>query len=66
MKAMAELLSGYVKTEDSLQYKYLMDIDGNTCGYQRLYWTLLSNSLVFKQVTENKQWYYNALIPSSG
>jgi len=63
MNAMPQLLSGSVSPEASLQYKYLVDIDGNTCGYQRLYWTLLSNSVVFKQMTENYQWYYSALKP---
>lgn len=48
---------------DHLKYKYLIDIDGNSCTYERLFWLLLSNSLVIKQVTPNVQWYYGALEP---
>jgi len=48
---------------DHLNYKYLVDVDGNSCSFERLFWALLSNSLVFKQMTPNVQWYYGALRP---
>lgn len=48
---------------DHLKYKYLVDVDGNSCSFERLFWALLSNSLVFKQMTPNIQWYYGALQP---
>ncbi len=57
------LLAKKVSEADSLQYKYLVDIDGNTCGWNRLYWTLLSNSVVFKQQSDNIEWYYGILTP---
>lgn len=57
------LLGNHVSTYESSKYKYLIDVDGNTCGYSRCYWTLLSNSAVFKQVTDNMQWYYGAIEP---
>lgn len=63
MQELPELLGGFVSPKESLQYKYLIDIDGNSCSWSRLYWTLLSNSVVFKQVTDNVQWYYGALSP---
>src|SRR5262249_18474101 len=36
---------------------------GNTCSWQRMYWTLLSNSVLLKQTTENIEWYYGVLQP---
>lgn len=63
MRLITKLLGAPVSQVDSLAYKYLVDIDGNTCGYQRLYWTLLSNCAVFKQVSDDIQWYYGALHP---
>lgn len=63
MTAMLEIKGQTVSSFDSLLYKYLIDVDGNTCGYSRCYWTLLSNSVVFKQQSDNMQWYYGALKP---
>lgn len=63
MRALPDLIAQAVTPLDSLKNKYLIDVDGNTCGYSRFYWTLLSNSLVIKQLTDNVQWYYRALKP---
>lgn len=63
IKEMRKLLGDPVSPLDSLQYKYLIDIDGNSCAYSRYYWSLLSNSVIFKQVTDNIQWYYGGLKP---
>lgn len=52
-----------VHPKDHLAYKYLLDIDGNSCCYSRTYWILLSNSLMLKQVTDNRQWFYKGLQP---
>lgn len=46
-----------------LKFKYLVDVDGNSCSYERYFWLLLSNSLVLKQMTDNVQWYYGGLEP---
>jgi Glycosyl transferase family 90 len=48
---------------DSLRFKYLIDVDGNTCSFSRFYWILLSNSVPFKVESDNIQWYYGALTP---
>jgi|GEM_PF-1745569 len=48
---------------DHLPYKYLIDVDGNSCCYSRTYWILASNSLLLKQMTDNCQWYYKGLKP---
>lgn len=59
----AGLLSKRVNKIDHLKYKYLVDVDGNSCTYERYFWLLLSNSLVLKQTTPNIQWYYAGLKP---
>mmetsp|Transcript_102582 Transcript_102582/g.288557 ORF Transcript_102582/g.288557 Transcript_102582/m.288557 type:complete len:289 (+) Transcript_102582:215-1081(+) len=46
--------------EEQLKKRYLLDIDGSSQS-TRLYWSLLSNSLVFKQDTTNCNWYSDAL-----
>jgi hypothetical protein len=57
------LLGRTVDQIDHLEYKYLVDVDGNSCSFERYFWALLSNSLVFKQMTLNIQWYYGPLHP---
>lgn len=64
MVSMPEIMSDYVAPSDSLHYKYLLQIDGVTCSSHRFYWTLLSNCVVFKQVTDNIEWYYRGLSPN--
>ncbi len=57
------MISGTVSRGDHLTYKYLIDVDGNSCAFERCFWLLLSNSLVIKQQSPNIQWYYGALEP---
>lgn len=63
MMAMPQLLGNYMNPDASLQFKYLIDVDGNSCAYSRCYWILLSDCLSIKQVTDNIQWYYGAIKP---
>jgi hypothetical protein len=53
-----------VHITDHLLYKYLIDIDGNSCCYSRSYWIMLSNSLMLKQSSPNRQWFYKGLVPN--
>jgi len=57
------LLGKMISQQDHLKYKYLIDVDGNSCSFERYFWALLSNCLVLKQMTPNIQWYYGALKP---
>jgi hypothetical protein len=57
------MVGSSVSREDHLKFKYLIDVDGNSCTYERYFWLLLSNSLVLKQMTQNVQWYYGGLTP---
>lgn len=56
-------LKAKISPQDSLAYKYLIDIDGNTCSFARLAWLLYSNSVVMKHASSNVQWYYEQLKP---
>ncbi len=57
------LMGDHVPEWASLHYKYLIDIDGNSCTYPRNYWILLSNSVLFKHDSPNIEWYYDLLEP---
>ncbi len=60
----AQGLTGKIVSQvDHLKYKYLVDVDGNSCSFERYFWVLLSNSVVLKQMTSNIQWYYSGVKP---
>lgn len=58
------LMGDSMSVEDQIKYRYLVDIDGNSCTYERCYWMLMSNSLLLKQVSDHIQWYYRGLVPN--
>jgi len=47
--------------EEHHKYKYLLNIDGNTCCWDRFPWILNSNCICIKQKTDNICWYYSLL-----
>lgn len=51
----------YMKIEDQLRYKYIVDLDGYTNSWEGLIWKLYSGSVVLKQKSIWKQWYYDEL-----
>lgn len=57
------LIGSNASKKKHLEYKYLIDVDGNSCTYSRMYWILLSNSVCLKQITQEEQWYYSGLDP---
>lgn len=48
---------------EQLQYKFLLDIDGEVNAWSGCFWKLLSNSVVFKVNSHYEQWYYHRLKP---
>jgi hypothetical protein len=52
-----------VPLAESLEYKYLIDIDGYSCSFSRMAWLLRANSLIFKHASNKVQWYYHLLHP---
>jgi glycosyl transferase family 90 len=57
------LLGNFVSISDHLNYRYLIDVDGNGWTVPRCFWVLLSNSLLLKQTSEWVLWYSKGLIP---
>ncbi len=51
----------WITHKDHLLYKYLVIPDGNTCTYPRYYLALYSNSVAFKQQSDQIQWFYKPL-----
>jgi protein glucosyltransferase len=49
--------------EEHLRYKYLPVLDGIMCTYPGYQWRLLSDSVCFKQESDQVQWFYGALKP---
>jgi hypothetical protein len=57
------LVGSYVPIADHLRYRYLIDIDGNSCTWSRFYWILRSQSVPLKITSKDIQWYYGGLEP---
>jgi hypothetical protein len=55
--------SAAVSPPDSLRFRYLVDVDGNSSSWARMVWLLRSNSAVLKQRSPFRQWYYPWLKP---
>ncbi|WP_132255538.1 glycosyl transferase family 90 [Methylobacterium segetis] len=55
----------YVRNEELINYRYHIDIDGNTNSWPGLFLKLLSGSPVFKVASPHgfRQWYYDRLEP---
>ena len=55
----------YVSKRESetkgLDYKLVIDIDGNTLSWSRIRWLFKSRSLVLKQLSTDEQWYSSFL-----
>lgn len=48
---------------DHIHYAYLPCLDGWSCTYPGFYWRLASNSVVFKNESDQQLWFYKALKP---
>ena len=59
------LMRGYLPILSSNQYKYQIDVDGNSNAWSGLFQRLLSKSAVLKVASPHgfQQWYYDRLIP---
>lgn len=61
----AGYMKNFIPLSSSSQYKYQIDIDGNTNAWSALFQKLLSGSVVLKVASPHdfRQWYYDELIP---
>ena len=57
------LVAPVVPNIDFIQYKYLIDIDGNSNSWPGLFTKLLMGSCVLKVESSWRQWYYDRLEP---
>jgi len=53
-----------VSWEEFLQSKYAFTVDGVCCAAPAVQWRLLSNSVTFKQESDEIQWFYRAIQPN--
>jgi len=51
--------SRHIPISKQLEYKYIINVDGNTCAWDRIPWILNSNSLCLKKKSSHKCWYYD-------
>ncbi len=47
--------------EQREKYSYIIDIDGNTCSWDRMVWIMKSNCICLKKRSDNMNWYYPLL-----
>lgn len=59
----AGVIRGSAGKKEHLLCKYLPVLDGHMCTYPGFQWRLLSNSVVFKQESDQIQWFYGAVKP---
>ncbi len=57
------VMKGALSKAQHLSYKYLPVLDGHMCTYPGYQWRLLSNSVCFKQESDQIQWFYSAIKP---
>jgi hypothetical protein len=55
-----KIIGNYNK-KSQLNYKYIIDLDGNTTSWDRVKWVMGSNSLLLKEISDNVEWYYPML-----
>jgi hypothetical protein len=56
-------IANHVPHGDLIKYKYLINVDGNGCSWLRLPYIMYTGSVLFKQETKKKQWFYKHMIP---
>jgi hypothetical protein len=56
-------LAGRVPFSVFFNYKYLINIDGNSCAWDSMFKKLRSNSVVLHVDAGQVQWYYHLLVP---
>ena len=55
------IMHPFIRLDDMLQYKYLLDINGNTTSWNRVPQILNSKSVLFKLKGTDMSWYYPLL-----
>jgi len=53
----------HIERSDMINYKYILDIDGNSCTWDATAWKLNSGSVIFKTESNWEQWFYKEYLP---
>jgi hypothetical protein len=53
----------WIHDKDMVNYKYILDIDGNASTWDGTAWKLNSGSVIFKSDSRWKQWFYDDYKP---
>ena len=48
---------------EQLEYKYFINVDGDTAAWHRLSWQMLSGSVPLKVDSTKVEWFYNGMQP---
>ena len=56
-------LDQWIDSKEMVDYKYILDVDGNACTWDATAWKLNSGSVIFKVKSPWKQWYYEDYLP---
>lgn len=54
--------SNGISIKEQLEYKYIINIDGNTTSWDRIPWIFNSNSLCLKKKSNQISWYYDFML----
>jgi hypothetical protein len=53
----------WICDHDMVGYKYILDIDGNSCTWDATAWKLNSGSVILKTESRWRQWFYDDYLP---
>jgi hypothetical protein len=56
--------SGWIDRSEMINYKYILDIDGNSSTWDATAWKLNSRSVILKTQSSWKQWFYAEYLPN--
>jgi hypothetical protein len=53
----------WIDNTEMVNYKYILDVDGNACTWDATTWKLNSGSVIMKAKSPWKQWFYDDYLP---
>lgn len=53
----------WIESKEMVEYKYILDMDGNACTWDATAWKLNSGSVLFKVESGWRQWFYDSFHP---
>jgi hypothetical protein len=53
----------WIESREMVEYKYILDMDGNACTWDATAWKLNSGSVIFKVESGWRQWFYDSFHP---